>query len=493
MSGIGTALPVIVADLHGKQFEWVGSAYTLSATAFLPMSGALAQVFGRRIIMLMQIFYFSLGCVLCGASTTLGFLIAGRTIQGVGVAGIASLSQIIIADLVPLQERGTYNGLVALAFGFGTAIAPVVSGVLAQHGQWRWFFYMNLPICLLTAVIAGTYLDLKVPRLSFKEKIMSLDWVGNILVIASTTAVVIALTWGGVEFSWSSPKVLVPLIIGCLGLIIFMVYEAKVADTPLVPLEIITARTTISGYAQAFFGNFYLLGTIFYLPTYFQACKDATPTRSGIDVFGLAFTIMPFGIVAGLSVAKFKCYRPQLWVGWVCLIVGAALMSTLNVDSTIARAIGFQIITGLGLGILLTTGFFPVLAPLKVEYNASALAFFMFVRWFSQIWGVTAGGTVLQNKLTEKLPDDFISKFPGGTSIAYSVIPLIPTLPSELKREVQDAFAEGLRSFWLVLVGISCAGLLSSLFMEGLPLHTEMDKDWGLKENNKELSKVPSA
>lgn len=125
--------------------------------------------------------------------------------------------------------------------------------------------------------------------------------------------------------------------------------------------------------------------SVVYLPTYFQACKDATPTRSGIDVFGLAFTIMPFGIVAGLSVAKFKCYRPQLWVGWVCLIVGAALMSTLNVDSTIARAIGFQIITGLGLGILLTTGFFPVLAPLKVEYNASALAFFMFVRWFSQV------------------------------------------------------------------------------------------------------------
>ncbi|KAL5536448.1 hypothetical protein ACEPAF_270 [Sanghuangporus sanghuang] len=487
MSGIGTALPVIVSDLHGKQFEWVGTAYTLAATAFLPMSGALAQVFGRRNVMLLQIFYFALGSALCGAATSLGFLIAGRTIQGMGVAGIASLSQIIIADLVPLQERGTYNGLVALAFGFGTAIAPVVAGSLAQKGQWRWFFYMNLPICGVTACISAIYLNLKVPRGTFKEKILSLDWTGNTIIVASTTSVVLALTWGGIEFPWSSAKVLVPLILGLAGLVAFVIYEAKVPEAPLVPLRILAHRTSISGYVQAFFGNFYLLGTIFYLPTFFQACKDASPTRSGVDVFGLAFTIMPFGIIAGVSVAKFGRYRPQLWLAWVSLIVGGALMSTLDTDSNVGHFIGYQVIVGLGLGILLTTGFFPVLAPLTVKYNASALAFFMFVRWFSQIWGVTVGGTVLQNGLTKKLPADFVSRFPEGTSISFSIIPVIPDLEEPFKRQVQDAFSQSLRIFWLVLTGVAGLGLISSFFMQALPLHTAMDKDWGLEDKKRNV------
>ncbi|KAI5118633.1 hypothetical protein M0805_000009 [Coniferiporia weirii] len=430
LSGIGTAPPVIVADLQGKQFGWI------------------AQVFGRRNVMLLQIFYFALGSALCGATTSLNFLIAGRSM---GVSGIASLSQIIIADLVPLQERGTFNGLVALAFAFGTATAPIIAGSLAQHGQWRWFFYMNLPICGLTALISLMYLDLKVPRGTFKEKILSLDWMGNLIIVAATTAVVIELGEA------SRP----------LGIILFILYEVKVPKTPLVPIKLLTSRTSISGYIQAFFGNFYLLGTIFYLPTYFQACKGASLTRSGVDAFGLAFTTMPFGIIAGLSVAKSGMYRPQLWMAWLSLITGGALLSTLSVDSSAGHYIGFQVIVGLGLGILLTTGFFPVLAPMPPSLNANALAFFMFVRWFSQVWGVT---------------------FPGGTSISYSIIPLIRGLDEPLKRQVEDAFAESLRVFWLTLMAVACLGLISSLFMEGLPLHTAMDKDWGLnqKEQNSE-------
>ncbi|KAI5115105.1 hypothetical protein M0805_009189 [Coniferiporia weirii] len=114
LSGLGTALPTIVNDLHGTEFEWVGSAYALASTALLPLTGALAQVFGRKSVMLTQIFMFALGSALCGAAKSMNSLIGGRTLQGIGAGGIASLTQIVISDLVPLQERGTFNGLIAL-------------------------------------------------------------------------------------------------------------------------------------------------------------------------------------------------------------------------------------------------------------------------------------------------------------------------------------------------------------------------------------------
>lgn len=123
-----------------------------------------------------------------------------------------------------------------------------------------------------------------------------------------------------------------------------------------------------------------------YLPTYFQACRFASPVGSGVDLLGLGCTIMPFGLVAGISVAKSGKYRPQLWLAWVSLIVSGGLLLTLKADSSRSKYIGYQVFIGLGLGILMTTAFFPVLAPLPVSLNANALAFFMFVRFFSQVY-----------------------------------------------------------------------------------------------------------
>ena len=122
-----------------------------------------------------------------------------------------------------------------------------------------------------------------------------------------------------------------------------------------------------------------------YLPVYFQACRFASPIGSGVDIFGLGFTIMPFGLVSGISVAKSGRYRPQLYLSWVSLIIAGGLLTSLNEDSSRGKYIGYQVLIGLGLGILMTTAFFPVLAPLPVSLNANALAFFMFVRFFSQV------------------------------------------------------------------------------------------------------------
>jgi len=439
-------------------------------------------------VLLAGIGLFCLGSALCGAATDMNFLIGGRTIQGLGAGAITALIQIIIADLVPLRERGMFNGIIALAFGIGGGSGPVIGGSLAENGHWRWLFYMNLPICGLAATFVFIFLRLRTPDTPLREKLKRMDWVGNSIVVASTTSVVIALTWAGIQFAWSSARVLVPLILGFLGLAGFLVYEACFPQYPLIPVTIFNSHTVFSGYAQNFFNGVVLAALSYWLSIYFQACKDAGPTAAGVDGFGLSYTISPFCIIASLVIQKTARYRQPMWAGWILMIVGTALLGTLDENSSRSMGYGFQAITGAGIGTIYVSAYFPVLAPIPVSQSAPALAFFTFLRNFALIWGVTIGGTVIQNELTTRLSPDFLARFPGdGTQIAFEVIPSIRNLPQPLKDEVRHAFARSLQVLWKVLAGISGLGLLSSLFMKHLPLHTSVDANWGRDDRQGKL------
>jgi hypothetical protein len=245
-----------------------------------------------------------------------------------------------------------------------------------------------------------------------------------------------------------------------------------------------STMTGISGYIQTFVMPIVLLGIIYYVPVYFQACKGATPIGAGVDQLGLALLLAPSGMVSGILVKKTQKYRPQLWISWVLLTIGTGLLSTLDERSHKRNAIGFEVIAAVGLGILTTTTYFPVLAPLQVTQNGPALAYFMFLRNFAQVWGVTIGGAILQNELQKHIPSEFLLQFPQGTAVAYATIPLIPTLSEPLRDEIRAAFAASLKVVWEVLAGISALGLVTSIFMRGLPLHTAIDKDWIL-DNSK--------
>ncbi|PSR71998.1 hypothetical protein PHLCEN_2v12208 [Hermanssonia centrifuga] len=230
-----------------------------------------------------------------------------------------------------------------------------------------------------------------------------------------------------------------------------------------------------------------LLGAVYYLPVYFQAVKGSGPINSGVLGFGLALTTAPFGILFGASVARTHRYRPQAYLCWSLAIIGAGLLTLLKVDSSKSMAAGFEIVLGIGLGGISTLTYFPVLSPLPVTQNAQALAFFAFTRNFGQIWGVTIGATVLQNGLVHKLPSSFIKEVAVGGEIAYSIIPLIPTLNAGLRQEAQEAFTDSLRVVWQVLIGIAGIGLLASFGMAHVPLHTHTDEDWQMEQRKSEV------
>ncbi|KAJ6525735.1 MFS general substrate transporter, partial [Mycena capillaripes] len=442
-------------------------------------------MFGRKAVLIGALVIFSLGCALCGAAQTMAMLIGGRVVQGMGGAGILSASTIIISDVVPLSDRGIFNGLLQLTWCLASGIGPVVGGTLAQEGQWRWIFYLNLPIAPVAGILVVAFLNLKVPRRTWYECWQQFDALGNLLVITGSSLFAIGLTWGGsAKFPWGSASVIAPLCLGGVALVLFMLYEYRWSPCPMVPVKLMLNRTTLSGYLQVMIFPIPFLSLVYYLPVYLQACKGFSPTRSGVILFGLAFSTPPIAIISGIIITLTKRYRAQLWLGWVISIVGLVLMGTTRADTSLRTFVGFEILVGAGFGIIFSSTYFPVLAPLPLTSAARALAFYAFLRQFFQIWGITVGGVILQNTLPRHLPEAVLSKFPPNLDV-LTLIPLLRELSQPDLDITRAAFAESLDKVWQIMAGISGAGLLVSLLMGHHALHTTTDKEWGMKEKDK--------
>ncbi|KAG6871699.1 hypothetical protein C0995_001181 [Termitomyces sp. Mi166 len=390
LTATSAAQPAITEALKADTFIWISSSYTLASTAVLPLSGGISEIFGRRPAILSALLLFALGSALCATAQNMSWLIASRSayeknslysiviepllaIQGLGGGMILSVTNIIIGDLVPLQERGFVSGVLGLSWALSAAFGPLIGGALADAGQWRWTFL-----------------------------------------------------------------------------------------SPIV-----------------------MLAVIYYMPTYYQACKGASPRQSGIDSFGLTMALGPASIVTGISVTKTGKYRIQAYLGWVVLIVGSAALTTIRENTILAHSIGLPSLISTGAGMIYSVGYFPVLAPLPISRNAHALAFFAFCRSFAGVWGITVGGTILQNELANHLPAQFIASLPQSSiSIAYSAIPRIALLEEPLRTQVRAAFAEGLRVIWYVMIGVSGVGFLSSLLMANVPMQAKMDQKWSVGKKN---------
>jgi multidrug resistance protein len=197
----------------------------LTCAVFQPFIAALSDIFGRQELLLLSLLFFTVGSLLCGSSWNFPTLLIGRCIQGVGGGGVITLAQVIFADIVPLRQRPKWFSLVLAAWALGSVIGPLVGGLFVQHGLWRWTFYINLPFCGIGFVMVPLFIRLTTQKTSLKEKLLRVDWVGGFLFISSMTSFLIGLSWGGVEFAWTSFQTLVPLIVGVAGVALSLLWE----------------------------------------------------------------------------------------------------------------------------------------------------------------------------------------------------------------------------------------------------------------------------
>lgn len=227
---ITTALPTITDQIGGaRQYVWIANSFVVASSVLQPLLGQLADLFGRRIPLIVSVALFAIGSGLAGGANNAAMLIAGRTIQGAGAGGIYVLLDIVCCDLVPLRERGKYLGLMFSWSGVAAALGPPFGGAIAQ-ADWRWIFWLNIPICGLA--LGGLLIFMRVKsgnadtgRQGFAAKIGRLDIIGNFIFIPSMISLLIGLVEGGTEHPWSSFRIVVPLVLGAIGWICFHVQQ----------------------------------------------------------------------------------------------------------------------------------------------------------------------------------------------------------------------------------------------------------------------------
>ncbi|KAI6762507.1 hypothetical protein HG530_008487 [Fusarium avenaceum] len=264
---ISTALPAIAADL--------GSDSTLT---------------------LIAVCIFTLGSGLCGGAHNTAMMVGGRAVQGLGGGGILTMSEIVVCDMVSIRERGMYAGIIGGVWAIAAVVAPVMGGAFAQNISWRWIFYINLPIAGVSLIALGLFLKLaRPPSGTLKHQMARIDWGGSILLIGSVTSLVLALSWGGSEHPWSAWQTIVPLIIGLIALIAFFVYQGSPwLKEPTMPLRLFGNRTSSTFLIISFIHSLLLYWICYFLPVYFQAVKEASPTRSAVMLFTPQHELCPF-------------------------------------------------------------------------------------------------------------------------------------------------------------------------------------------------------
>ncbi|OLL24469.1 hypothetical protein NEOLI_003883 [Neolecta irregularis DAH-3] len=477
---LSVALPTIAVDLHGTTTMafWAGIAFLLSSCVFSPLFGAFSEIFGRRLLVLTAITLFTGGAMICGLARNMAVLVLGRTAQGIGSGGIISLTEIIICDLVPLRERGLYFGIQGMIWAVATVIGPIIGGLFAKH-DWRWIFWINLPISLLSFPLIIRYLNLNLELVPLSVKFRRIDWLGICIFVPCISTFLTALTWGGTMYPWSSYQTYLPLILSTAGLLLFLFVESQYATEPIIPVKVFLTQTGSVSYLGVFLHGVIVWGVLYYLPVYFEGVWEMTPVGSGIALLPSTFTTAPAAAAVGILVQKIGKYRWSIWIGWTVSLIGALTLVFLNTQLILWRRIIPLMILGIGTGFNFAGPPFAIQCSVSNEDTPLALSTFAFIRTFGQVFGVAVGSSIFQNGF----------KVPGfEASDAISQIGLIKTLPPPIRLAFQKGLSVALRHLWFALAGLSAIGLITSLATQELSLDRELETKQGLKHQESDKS-----
>ncbi|KAJ5447411.1 hypothetical protein N7445_002232 [Penicillium cf. griseofulvum] len=490
---LSTALPTIALDIDaGELYMWITNSYILSSTIVLPLFGQTANIFGRRWMLITSVAIFALGSGIAGGAKNTGLLIAGRTIQGIGGGGINTLVDIIICDLVPLRQRGKYVALMAAVWAVGTVIGPVLGGAFAQYVSWRWVFYINLPLCAASLLLLVLFLRVTHPRSgdTVWHQLKRVDFVGNSILTAAVISILLALTWAGTTYAWSSWHVLVPLILGLGGLFLFYAHQiSRFCVEPSIPLRLFSSGTATCALWIAFIQSVLLYWVGYFLPIYFQAIRGSTATESGLFVLPTTAAIAPFGIITGIIIAMTGKYRVFHFLGYTFLTIASGLFSLLDDDSPARDWAGFQILFGAGSGMIFSSTLPPIQASLSESDVATATSTWAFMRSFGCIWGIVIPTTIFNARVQEllyRVSDVTLrAKLANGGAYAMANQGLMRTLRNtpNLMAEVLGVYQDSLRWVWWISIPFGGIGLLLCIPIKQLELAEDLNTEFGLHDD----------
>lgn len=464
-----TALPTIVGDLGGVEImQWVTTTYVLASTITMPLYGKLGDLIGRKGLLMTALGLYTLGKVICGISLNMEMLITGRMISGIGGGGLIILSQATLADVIPPRKLGTYMGVMGAVFSVSSVLGPLLGGWFVQVTGWRWIFWFTVPLALIAIGVLGAFL----PKEHTAQKRPSIDWLGMVTITLFVISLTLCISWGGTVYAWNSPEIGVLLIVFVAATIGFIECE-KHAKEPIIPLYLFKNRNFVLCSVVGFLIEIGFMGTMNYLPTYFQIVDRMSPEDSGLACVPLSFGVVIMSTITGWLASKTGHYKWMPIAMCALAGIGFFLMSTMQIGQALWIPLLYLFILGVGFG----TGLQILVLVVQNEFSHSLVGTATAANNFFRQIGSTVGAALVGAMFTARLTADLAGQLPKADNLTLSALTpsVVDKLPEHLQTVIANGYSDALVPLFGYFVPLAIAGLILMIFLKQHPLATTID------------------
>ena len=466
---VGTALPSIVGKLGGiTLYSWVFSAYLLTSTTTVPIYGKLADLYGRKPIFLFGSALFLIGSIASGASQSMVQLIIFRAVQGLGAGAVLPIVLTIIGDIFELEERAKLQGLFSGVWGISSVVGPALGGLIVDHFDWRWVFYINIPFGLLSATLLAIYLKENIER-----KKHHLDYIGTVTLTAGIVALLFAFLQGGTTWAWNSWQI-IGLFATAILLIALFLFQERRAEEPILPLTLFNNRIiAVASLGSVVLGvNMFAITT--YIPLFVQGVKGGSATDAGIILIPLLLSWPITATFSGRIVIRFG-YRITVVLGSFLSAVGIGMMLFFNAQTSITFIIAAMVLIGSGFGLASTAYTLSVQNAVPWKLRGVVTASSQFFRTIGGTVGIAVLGTILNAQMAQHFAPIFahfasiVARLPKNISAANVLLTpqLRATLPTNFLGQLQNALSQSLFWVYALMFALAVLGMIAMCWLPG--------------------------
>ena len=470
---VSNALPTIITDLRGtqSQYTWVVTATLLASTASTPIWGKLADLFSKKLLIQLSIVIFIAGSMLAGSSGSVETLIAWRVLQGLGLGGLQALVQIAMAAMISPRERGRYSGLLGAVMAVATVGGPLLGGLLVDTSWlgWRWCFYVGVPFAAVALVLLQRTLHLPVTK-----RDVHIDYLGAAFLTAGVSSLLIWVTMAGNDFPWISTETALFIGGGVLAIIAFILTELR-AKEPIVPLRLFRDRTTTLAIIASIAIGVAMFGSSVFLGQYLQISRGYSPTAAGLLTIPMVAGLLLSSTVSGILITRTGRWKRFLTAGSILVVVGFALLSTIDHETNMVLLGGFLFILGVGIGMTMQNLVLAVqntVAAADLGAASSAVAFF---RSLGGTIGVSVLGAVLSTRVGDLIMAG-LADVPGAAQAAGSGgvgLASFKDAPPAIQTLIRVSYGDATGRIFLISAVIAVIAMVAIVLIREVALRTQ--------------------
>jgi EmrB/QacA subfamily drug resistance transporter len=460
---VATALPTIVADLGDAGHQsWVVTSYLLASTIVTALVGKLGDLYGRKRVFQVAVVFFVVGSVSCGLAQSMTMLVGSRALQGIGGGGITVTASALIGEVVPLRDRGRYQGILGAVFGVTTVIGPLLGGYFTDYLTWRWAFWVNVPVSVLVIFVATA----AIPALAASTKPV-IDYAGIVLVGLGATGLTLATSWGGILYPWGSATIIGLFVGAAAALCTFAWVESRVPE-PILPTRLFASPVFTVCCVLSFVVGFAMLGAMTFLPTYMQYVDGVSATTSGLRTLPMVVGMLITSTGSGTIVGRTGRYKIFPVVGTALMALAFLLMSRMDPSTSALVQSIYLIILGAGIGLSMQVLVLIVQNISNFEDLGVATSGVTFFRTIGSSFGAAIFGSLFVNFLNHRMGAALAAS--GAPASAVSSPEALHGQPHNVAAPIVAAYSESLSQVFFWAAPVALLGFVLALFLREVPL-----------------------